>query len=90
VRNSTKIKDLGANTWVAANIEGGPMFDSDNVALLVPLAFITIAFLAVVVKEVRKYASHRHELDAKRDMVERGLSVEEIERVIAAKTSADA
>ena len=38
-------------------------------------------------KQIRKYISHRHELEFKRDLVERGLSVEEIERIVAAKTS---
>ena len=38
-------------------------------------------------KQIRKYVSHRHELDFKRDLVERGLSVDEIERIVAAKST---
>jgi hypothetical protein len=65
------------------------MLEGENVFVLVPLAFITAFLLGIVVREVRKYATQRHELEVKRDMVERGLSVEEIERVIAAKTPGD-
>jgi hypothetical protein len=47
---------------------------------------LLLGFVLVGVSEIRKYASRRHELEVRRDMVERGLSIEEIERVIAAKT----
>ncbi len=62
------------------------MLEGENVFVLVPLAFIATCLVGVVAREVRKYASQRHELEVKRDLVERGLNVEEIERVIAAKT----
>ena len=39
--------------------------------------------------QIRKYVCFRHELEFKRDMVERGLSIDEIERVVAAKSSRD-
>ena len=41
--------------------------------------FVTIA---VVATEVCKYASHRQDIAFKQEMVERGLSVEEIERIV--------
>jgi hypothetical protein len=62
------------------------MFDSENVFVLVPLGFLAVALIAALAHQVRKYASHRHELEFKRDLVERGLSIDEIERVVAAKS----
>jgi hypothetical protein len=59
-----------------------------------PFVIIVIAALAcflllALITEVRKYGTRRYELDIKRDMVERGMSAEEIERVIAAKSPGD-
>jgi hypothetical protein len=55
------------------------------------VAIVLICVVSGVVssftKQVRKYVSHRHELEFKRDLVERGLSVDEIERIVAAKSS---
>jgi hypothetical protein len=68
---------------------GGFMLEGENVFVLIPLAFIAACMLGLVITEVRKYATRRHELEIKRDMVERGLSAEEIERVIAARVPGD-
>ena len=38
-----------------------------------------------LITEVRKFASHRAEIQLKRELVERGLDMDEIERVIAAR-----
>ncbi len=63
------------------------MFEFENAWVFVPVVIgIVVVMLAT---ELRKYATRRHELEVKRDMVERGLTVEEIERVIAAKTPGD-
>jgi hypothetical protein len=65
-----------------------PTFDAPTaVVLLVLLASAATGLIAVVAKQLRIYASHRAELALKRDLVERGLSIEEIERVIAARSS---
>jgi hypothetical protein len=61
----------------------------DNPFVIIVLAAFVFFLLLAMVTEARKYATRRHELEIKRDMVERGLSVEEIERVIAAKTPKD-
>jgi hypothetical protein len=45
------------------------------------------ATIITVVVQLSRYASHRADLNFKREMVERGLSVEEIERVLAAKSA---
>jgi hypothetical protein len=63
------------------------MFSSENVWVLVPLGFMSIGLFTALAAQVRKYASHRHELEFKRDLVERGLSIDEIERVVAARSS---
>ena len=65
------------------------MFDSDNIYVLIPVSAIAGSLIYGIVVEIRKYASRRHELEVKRDMVERGLSAEEIERVIAVKSRGD-
>ena len=62
----------------------------DNwIAALVLFGCVT-GLLTSIATELRKYGSHRHELDLKRELVERGLSVEEIERIIAARPPRDA
>jgi hypothetical protein len=56
--------------------------------------FVVLALIAAVagtiitaVVQLSGYASHRADLNFKREMVERGLSVEEIERVLTAKSA---
>jgi hypothetical protein len=56
-----------------------------NMIVLVVLISCAAGIVTTLFKELRKFACHRQELNLKRDLVERGLSVEEIERVIAAK-----
>jgi hypothetical protein len=57
-----------------------------NMIVLVCLIFSVAGVISSLFKQVRKYTCHRQELDFKRDLVERGLSVDEIERVLAAKS----
>ena len=63
------------------------MLNSQNVWVLIPLGLMSIGLITTVAAQFRKYVSHRHELEFKRDLVERGLSIDEIERVVAAKSS---
>jgi len=58
-----------------------------NMIVLIVLISCTAGVITSIFKQVRKYSSHRQELDFKRDLVERGLSADEIERIIAAKGS---
>jgi hypothetical protein len=58
-----------------------------NMVVLVVLIFCTTGVITSLFKQIRKYASHRRELDLKRELVERGLSVDEVERIMAAKSS---
>jgi hypothetical protein len=70
-------------TNIFASFEGPVWF------MLIPLAFIVCGLLGALATQIRKYVCYRHELDFKRDLVERGLSIDEIERVVAAKSSPD-
>lgn len=47
-----------------------------------------VTIIGTIAKQGRKFACHRAETNLKRELVERGLSVEEIERIIAAKSPA--
>lgn len=57
-----------------------------NMIVFVVLIGTLGGIIGTVVKQVRKYASHHEDLQLKREMVERGLSAEEIERIFAAKS----
>jgi len=66
-----RIVSLLLNNWVVLLILGGAL----------------TGVITSLAKQVRKYACFRQETALKRELVERGLSVEEIERVLAAKSS---
>jgi hypothetical protein len=56
-----------------------------NMIVLVVLISCTTGVFTSLFKQIRKYGCYRRDIDLKRDLVERGLSVEEIERIVAAK-----
>ena len=58
-----------------------------NMIVLVVLIFCTTGVITSLFKQIRKYGCYRREIDLKRELVERGLSVEEIERIVAAQGS---
>ncbi len=57
--------------------------------LSVVAPFVLVPLIAVIIIQARKYTCYRHELEFKREMVERGLSVDEIERLVSAKSPID-
>ncbi len=59
----------------------------DHWWVVIALICVLSGVVASFTKQVRKYVSHRHELEFKRDLVSRGLSVDEIERIVAAKSN---
>jgi hypothetical protein len=59
----------------------------DNWIVLLILGGAATGVITSLAKQLRKYGCFRQEVALKRELVERGLSVEEIERVIAAKSS---
>jgi hypothetical protein len=59
-----------------------------NMVVLVVLIVCTTGVITSFFKQIRKYACYRRDIDLKRELVERGLSVDEIERIVAAKGAA--
>jgi hypothetical protein len=55
-----------------------------NMVVLIVLFGSITGALCGVAKEIRKYGCHRQDIDFKRELVDRGLSAEEIERIVAA------
>jgi hypothetical protein len=58
-----------------------------NMIVLIVLIVCGTGVITSLFKQIRKYGCHRRDVDLKRDLVERGLSVDEIERIVAAKAS---
>jgi hypothetical protein len=63
--------------------------DPHNPAVFMPPLFLLFVLLIIAIVQVRKYLCFRQEVELKRDLVERGLSIDEIERVVAAKSTVD-
>lgn len=60
-----------------------------NMVVLVVLIGSLSGLLMSIVVQMRIYVSHREDLQLKRELVERGLSVDEIERIVLAKSPND-
>jgi hypothetical protein len=56
-----------------------------NMIVLVVLIVTAGSAFSAVASQVRKYFTHRQELEFKRELLDRGMSAEEIERVVQAK-----
>ena len=56
-----------------------------NMVVLITLIVMTASVVATIAKQVRKYASHRQELEFKRELLDRGMNADEIERVVRAR-----
>jgi len=54
--------------------------------VMVVLIGSLVGVISTIASQIRLYATHRADANLKREMVERGLSAEEIERIIAAKS----
>lgn len=57
-----------------------------NMIVLVVLIGTVGGLIGKVIVQSRAYASHRADLQFKREMVERGLNADEIEQIVAAKS----
>lgn len=53
-----------------------------NMVVMIVLISVSAGVINCIAKEIRKFACHRQELEFKRELVDRGLSVDEIERVV--------
>jgi len=60
-----------------------------NMIVLVVTIGSVAGMVGTVAKKTRKYASHSVDMNLKRELVERGLSADEIERIVAAKSPSD-
>jgi hypothetical protein len=56
--------------------------------VLVVLIGSVLGVIGTIAAQIRIYATHRADVHLKRELVERGLSAEEIERVVGAKSPA--
>lgn len=56
-----------------------------NMIVLIVMLGCTAGVIAGIAAQIRKYGCHRHDLEFKRELVDRGLSAEEIERIIKAR-----
>jgi hypothetical protein len=56
-----------------------------NMIVLVVLIVMAAGLVGTIAKQARKWACHRQELEFKREMLDRGLSADEIERVVRAR-----
>ena len=53
-----------------------------NMIVLVVLFGSVATVMSTIVTQIRKYASHRHELEFKRELLDRGLAAEEIQQLL--------
>ena len=56
-----------------------------NMVVIIVLIVSFTGVVTTIIKQARKYASHRHEMDFKRELLDRGLTGDEIERVVQAR-----
>ena len=58
-----------------------------NMIVLIVLFGCMVGAITAIAQEIRKYLCHRQDIDFKRELVERGLSGEEIERIVAIRST---
>ncbi len=58
-----------------------------NMIILIALILGFVGILDSVAKQIRKYSCHRQDIDFKRELVDRGLPANEIERIMAAQSA---
>jgi hypothetical protein len=56
-----------------------------NMIVLIVLFGSVAGVLGGIATQIRKYGCHRQDIDFKRELVDRGLSADEIERIIKAR-----
>lgn len=57
-----------------------------NMIVLIVLIVSMLGVFKLIAIQARIYATHRDDVQLKRELVERGLSAEEIERIVLAKS----
>jgi len=56
-----------------------------NMVVLLVLIIMGTGVITSLMKQIRKFACHRQDVEFKREMLDRGLSADEIEQIIRAK-----
>ncbi len=56
-----------------------------NMVVYIMLIICASSVITSIFKQVRKYACHRQELDFKRELLDRGLPIHEIEQIVRAR-----
>ena len=57
-----------------------------NMVVLIVLIGSVAGVISTIVTQCRKYACHRQELEFKRDLLDRGMSADDISRVVRARS----
>lgn len=57
-----------------------------NMIVIVAALGMVTGLLTTLVKQIRKYACLRRELEFKRELVDRGMTADEIEQIVKAKS----
>jgi hypothetical protein len=80
----------------SSSSEDVPMFQIIDKVLAIPVPFNMIIVIMAIIfstgiitsiaKQVRKYACLRHELEFKREMIDRGMTPDEVEKLVKCKT----
>lgn len=58
-----------------------------NMVIVIVALIMAASVVTSIAKQIRKYACLRHELDFKRDMIDRGMTVDEIERLVKTRSA---
>ncbi len=58
-----------------------------NMIVLIVLIGSAAGLLTGIATQIRKYGCHRQDIDFKRELVDRGLSAEEIEQIVRAQVA---
>ena len=57
-----------------------------NMIVLVVLFGTAAGLIGTIAKQMRKWACHRQDMEFKRELLDRGMGVDEIERVVRARS----
>jgi hypothetical protein len=57
-----------------------------NMVVVIVAIVMTTGIITSIAKQIRKYACLRHELEFKRELVDRGMSADEIEQIVKARS----
>jgi hypothetical protein len=60
-----------------------------NMVVLVVLISCATAVIKFIAMEIRKFGCHRQDIDFKRELIDRGMSVDEITKIVAVGSSGD-